>query len=39
MQFKKNLEQIIVDDNQTITIVLGRKGFQPLGLFRDIHFE
>jgi hypothetical protein len=26
-------------DNQSITIVPGRKGFQPLGLFRDIHSE
>lgn len=32
-------KQIIDDDNQSITIVLGLKGFQPLGLFRDIHFE
>jgi hypothetical protein len=26
-------------DNQSITIVPGRKGFQPLGLFCDIHSE
>jgi hypothetical protein len=32
-------KQIIDDDNQSITIVLGLKGFQPLGLFHDIHFE
>ncbi len=32
-------EQIINDDNQSITIVPSRKGFQPLGLFHDIHFE
>ncbi len=39
MQFFLNLEQIIDDDNQSITIVPGWKGFQPLGLFRDIHYE
>jgi hypothetical protein len=32
-----NLEQIIDDDNQSITIVPSEKGFQPLGLFHDIH--
>ncbi len=32
-------EQIINDDNQSITIVPSRKGFQPLGLFHDIHSE
>ncbi len=39
MQNILNLEQIIDDDNQSITIVPNQKGFQPLGLFHDIHFE
>jgi len=37
MQNIWNLEQIIDDDNQSITIVPGRKGFQKLGLFCDIN--
>jgi hypothetical protein len=39
MQNILNLEQIIDDDNQSITIVPSQKGFQPLGLFHDIKFE
>jgi len=39
MQNILNLEQIIDDDNQSITIVPSQKGFQPLGLFHDIYFE
>jgi len=37
MQNISNIDQIIDDDNQSITIVPGRRGFQPLELFRDIH--
>jgi hypothetical protein len=38
MQNILNVEQVVDDNDKSITIALG-KGFQPLGLFHDVHSE